>query len=154
MKRFIHLLLAVALAVICTGCRQKIGDINIFQYQIRSITPAPSLKGVDGVVALEVRNNGPKVTISSITGTVRHNGADFVAFSTGGFDLPARTTTWIELGGSALLCEGVSLLNVLPLVKGFDASKFSISFVADVKMGALKMKLQKKDVPLDKMITK
>lgn len=150
MNRISRIFALVMMAMLCTCCG-KIGDISVFQYKIKSIG-MDSLRSAHGVVSLEVRNNGPKITITSVSGRVFQNGMPLGTFSTGSFDLPSQITQWVDIDGKVGIESNVSILSLISMVSSFDVKQFSISFTAEVKMGMVKTQIKRDNIPLSKFI--
>ena len=150
MKRISRIFALVAVALLCSCCG-KIGDISVFQYKIKNIG-MDSFRSAHGVVSLEVRNNGPKITITSVSGTVFQNGMPLGTFSTDSFTLPSQITQWVDISGNVAIESNVSILSLISMVSSFDVKQFSISFVADVKMGMVKTQIKRDNLPLSRFI--
>lgn len=150
MKRISRIFALIAALLLCTCCG-KIGDISVFQYKIKNIG-MDSFRSAHGVVSLEVRNNGPKITVTSVSGTVFQNGMPLGNFKTDSFDLPSQITQWVDISGNVSIEGNVSILSLISMVSSFDVNQFSISLVAEVKSGMTKVQIKKNNIPLNRFI--
>ena len=124
MKKFVAAVAAFLLILAFSrDASAQLSNLKFGSYKITSINPQ-SLRSVAGTVQFACTNSGPGFTMSNITGTVYKKGVAFL----NGYSQPVNVrsgATTAVVNGTATLCEGISLWDVLSCV-AFNANDYTI----------------------------
>lgn len=144
--KYAMLVLAVASLGMC-GCA-KFKQIRPVSANLESITPM-GMKSIEAVIAVEIDNPAAQVSLSKIEGVVYYSGKVFGRVAVDPFILNARSLEKYHLRAALTLDGGVSLMDLMPLLKGnvIDGLTIDLNAKASLKGGASK-KFELQNVPL------
>jgi hypothetical protein len=147
--RYALLVLAVAMTCLC-GC-SKFKQIRPVSANLESVTPT-GLRSVEAVVAVEVDNPAAQVALSEIEAVISRSGKVFGRVAVDPFILEARSLEKYSLNAVLTLDGGVSLLDLMSLLKSNVIEEFTIDFQvkASLKGGASK-RMVFEDIPLKEL---
>lgn len=149
-KIFIYVAIFTLFAT--TESYAQFDKVSFGKYGISSITPK-GLRSVAGEAWINVTNFSKPFKVSNIKGLVYKKGKPFVSGTANSFQV-ASGTKRLPIKGSASLCNGVSLWNVLSLLS-FDAKEYAVDVSMTVTTSNGKQKvISKKKVPLTKLLKK
>ncbi|MBO4339897.1 MAG: hypothetical protein J5835_00515 [Bacteroidales bacterium] len=130
MKRFGHIVILLAAALMASGCGvSKLKDVRISSWDYKYITPTSS-RSVDALLLLGIDNPGPAVKVTGLAGNLKYGDRSLVDITGEELLLDGKTEKVYELPCSASLSEGVSLLSLIPLLSQDSAHKLK----ADLRM--------------------
>ncbi len=147
MKRFI-LIIAASVLTLSLSAQSNLG-ITFGNYRITSIQPQ-SFSSVNGSVALEVTNSSTPFTLSQIRGAVYKNGRRFIEGTAGDIFVASGAST-LSIAGTASLCDGVGLLEVLRCFY-FDVNDYAIDISLIYTRGGNSTAIEKKNIPLSSFL--
>lgn len=150
-ERILVLLAAALVTLLACGC-SKVKDIRVTSCSVDSFTPV-GLRAAEARLSLCVDNPAMAFTLSDISGTLYYKGKDFIAYSAQPISVQARCTAVYPLEAAASLSEGVSVLQLLNLLRDYDVEDFSTTLSARVRLrnGVSKM-LHFKDIPIKDLL--
>lgn len=157
MRRVLKILLILAASAVMTACSScsKLGDITVSGYNIVSLRPQ-GFRCIVGTVSIEQTNNGPTVTVTSLDGKI-FKGDDLMGTITleEPLILPGPKTCWTDINAKIVLEPNFSALTMARMLRNTEMlSEFTLSFKATMKVGPLKAKYWKNDIPLTRLIKK
>lgn len=122
------LLVAALLAV--SGCAiTKIREIRVVSAGVKYIVPTSS-RSMDGVLLLGIDNPSITFTAQEVQGVVKYYDREMVRFTAGPLPVQARSVQVYELPCTAVLCDKVSLLDLLAMA----AKRSMDGMTVDVKL--------------------
>lgn len=129
MKKFAKLLVAVAIALAASvSAHAQFSNLSYYSVKVTSISLA-GFTSVNGSVKADINNEGDKLVITGIKGTLYRNGAEFFR-GTGKDVVIPKGRKEITFSGVAQLSSFTLLFSVFSMKSGFDFS----GFTADVEM--------------------
>jgi len=147
-------LLAILLVAVMTVSCNKFKEIEVTSCELSSVTPK-GFRSVDAVLAVGVHNPTVSFTLSDVSGCVR-NGELVIATFTGGPVTVAKKSDQVyDLPCTMMLEEGLSLFEILNLVKNKDFEGYVIDVAGTVSLAkGVKKKLEYKDLPISDLLDK
>lgn len=137
----------VASVLLCGGC-VNFSKVGVSDMKVRSYTPK-SFSSLDMKCELSVENGSQEFTVSSLEGTIVHQGRNMANISVDPVTVLARTSAVYPVHGVVRLEDGVSLLNVISLANGFKPDEYTVNVSGILQpKGGAKFKISRKDVPL------
>ncbi len=152
MKRNARIFIALTAALVClTSCMEKYRQIGITSFDVESVSPT-GMKSAEARVKVGVHNPAGTVQLRDINGVLRHDSTTLVILRATDVRLAPRCDSTYTLWVTGNLAEGVSLLNVVPLLhaNGLEAVTADLSARATLKNG-LGKDIAFKDIPLKDM---
>ncbi len=152
MKRNVILTLALSvIAALCLSGCVKPHDIKITSAAVESVTPT-GFRSAEGVLSVGIHNPGFKFKVCNIHGTLFHQGSSVADFTADDLEVEKKSDKKYSVAGSAQLSNGVSLLSVLSMVRNLKAEEYTVDLYATVKAKGLQKNIEKKGVPLTKLM--
>lgn len=147
----IHFLFALLMTVFVLSSCSNYRKISINDYSIESLSPR-GFRAVDAVIGVEVDNPAGAVTISEITGVVKHNGESLASFTSDDLHLDKKTVQKYSLSCSGVLDQSITFMELLK-IPSWNADDVTIDIEAKIRIGkgmAKRFKLH--DVPLSEIM--
>ena len=133
MKLVRHIAKLLVVAVMCMSAAScgvyKVKDIKINSFDVKYVTPT-SARSLDAVLLLGIHNPATSITISNLEGTVKYGEKEIAVVQAGTIPLDKKSDKVYEVPCTATLKDGVSLLNLLPILAMQDPENLS----ADVQL--------------------
>lgn len=141
------LIAAVLLALaVCQGCA-RFKEIRIVSCGVESVL-VKGFKGASAVLSVEVDNPATALTLSDIRGTLNMDGTALATFSAGDMELEKKAVTECSLPVEMSIAGGVSLMELLPMVRNLDLNDVTVDFSLKVKVkNGISRRLEFRDVP-------
>jgi len=138
---------AIACILLASGC-SRIKQIKLLGFSVESVAPS-GLRSLDAVLALHIENPAMQFQLTDLNGVLYYKGKDFANYSSEDITVKGKTTGVYDLPCSANLADGVSLMQVLSLIKDYDIEDFTTdaSVRVTLKKGLSKV-LKFEDVPI------
>lgn len=135
--RYALLVMAVAMSGLC-GCA-KFKQIRPVSAELEAFTPR-GFRAVEAVIALEMDNPASQIALSEIEGVISRSGKVFGRVAVDPFIMNARSVETYHLNVVLTLDEGVSLFELMSLLKSNVLEEFTVDFhaKASLKSGASK----------------
>lgn len=135
--RYALLVMAVAMSGLC-GCA-KFKQIRPVSAELEAFTPR-GFRAVEAVIALEMDNPASQISLSEIEGVISRSGKVFGRVAVDPFIMNARSVETYHLNAVLTLDEGVSLFELMSLLKSNVLEEFTVDFhaKASLKSGASK----------------
>lgn len=135
--RYALLVMVVVMSGLC-GCA-KFKQIRPVSVELESFNPK-GLRAVEAVIALELDNPAAQVSLSEIEGVILRSGKVFGKVAVDPFIMNARSVETYHLNAVLTLDGGVSLFDVMSLLKSNVLEEFTVDFhaTASLKSGASK----------------
>lgn len=152
MKRLIHIL-SLCVAVVLTASCISLDNVKITRATIDNIRPT-GLRSVNISISLEVRNDGPAISVSEAKGTLFAADRAMGSFSIEPVAIAPRQTAWNRLDCSIRLDDNISLLEIIPLIRSGRISDFTVSYEASLGIWIFKKKVKQEKVPLSSFMTR
>lgn len=131
MKKFAIFLTALAVALtVSLPARAQFGNLSYHSAKVTSISLA-GFTSVNGSVKVDISNDGGKLTISGISGTLYRNGSEFFRGKANDIVIPQGRKE-IVISGTATLCSFTSLFSVFSMRSGFNFSGYTADVVMTV----------------------
>ena len=120
----------VAAVVAVSGCSvAKIKDLKVTSVGVKYAVPTSS-RSMDAVLLLGLDNPSISFTVQDVRGVVKYYDREMVQFTAGELPVQARSVQVYELPCTAVLCDQVSLLDLLAIA----AKRSTEGMTADVKL--------------------
>lgn len=147
------LLAILAVAVMSVACN-KFNEIDVTSCEVISLTPR-GFRSVDAVLAVGVHNPTVSFTLSDVTGCIRNGEIVIATFSGGPVTVEKKCDQVYELPCTVMLEEGLSLFEILNLLKtkDFDGYVVDVSGIVSLSKG-VKKKLEFKDIAIESLLDK
>ena len=141
-QRFVRLVTLVACVILAAACN-KFKEIDVTSCEVMSLTPK-GFRSVDAVLGVGVYNP-----------TVRKDDLVIATFSGGPVTIDKKSEKVYELPCTLMLEEGLSLFQVLTLIKTMDFDGYVIDASGVVSLSnGLKKNLQFKEIPVNSLLDK
>jgi hypothetical protein len=148
--RLAALLVLVVLSVACN----KFKEIDVTSCEVASLTPK-GFRSVDAVLAVGVHNPTVSFTLSDVTGSIRNGELTIATFTGGPVTVAKKCDDVYELPCTLMLEEGLSLFEIINLIKTMNFGGYTIDVSGEVSLAnGLKKKLKYTDIPLDSLLDK
>ena len=151
-KRFTRLIVSLLVVMMLglSGCA-KYKQIRPVSAGIENVMPS-GLRSVVLMVAVEIDNPAGQLTLSDLSGVISRSGKVFGRVAVDPFILEARSLEKYSLNAVLTLDGGVSLLDLMSLLKSNVIEEFTIDFQvkASLKGGASK-RMVFEDIPLKEL---
>lgn len=145
MDRIFRILL-IAVLVSLTGC-VNVNRLQVTSFHIDSVTP-DGFRSVSATASATVANGSVGFSVYDIYGTVKRQGQELGVFSVEPFSVKPRSSGKYSVSGELSLAQGISLMEMIAVVKELDIDDFTVDISLKVKArGGAPQKLQLKDVP-------
>ncbi|MBQ7750593.1 MAG: hypothetical protein IJR77_05130 [Bacteroidales bacterium] len=135
-KKRIYLILVMAvLALTLSGCSdlRKAKDIKVTSCGVKYVAPTSS-RSVDAVLLLGIDNPSVAFTVSDVEGQVRRGEKVLGYFTAGEIELEPRTEATYELPCTAVLAEGVSVLEIFAIAMKRSYDDLAADIILRVKL--------------------
>lgn len=154
-KTLIFAILTAVIAVASAGeamaASQKAPKIEVKKYRITDISPEFLNKTVNGTIELTLENRSAPLTLRNINGLIYKHGQEFIKGYCLDITLP-RGISVVTIQGTASLCDGVSILEVLKLIN-FNPDDFSVDFSVNCTFTKGRgLKIERKGIPLRQIL--
>lgn len=150
MKNRLAIIFTALLTLCLTSCG-KINEIGITSTSIVSLSPV-GLRGMNGVFAVGIHNPTFSFTIRNVQGVVYHKGQAMIDFSADDFTVNKKSDDVYQIKGNATLCQGVSLISALGLLKDLNAESYSVDISGTVYAKGLHKTIKRKGLPLSSLM--
>lgn len=150
MKNRLAIIFTALLTLCLTSCG-KINEIGITSTSIVSLSPV-GLRGMNGVFAVGIHNPTFSFTIRNVQGVVYHKGQATIDFSADDFTVNKKSDDVYQIKGNATLCQGVSLISALGLLKDLNAESYSVDISGTVYAKGLHKTIKRKGLPLSSLM--
>ena len=148
-----RLLALLAVAVLSAAC-YNFKDIEITSCELASLEPK-GFRAVDAVLQVGVNNPTVSITLSDVTGAIRNGDLVVATFGGGPVTIDRKSEKVYELPCTVKLEEGLSLFQVLTLIKTMDFDGYVCDVTGTVALkNGLKKKLEFKDIPINSLMDK
>ena len=152
-QRFVRLVTLVACVILAAACN-KFKEIDVTSCEVMSLTPK-GFRSVDAVLGVGVYNPTVSFTLSDVTGNIRKDDLVIATFSGGPITIDKKSEKVYELPCTLMLEEGLSLFQVLTLIKTMDFEGYVIDASGVVSLSnGLKKNLQFKEIPVNSLLDK
>lgn len=122
--------LLVAALFTVSGCAiTRIREIRVASVGVKYIVPTSS-RSLDGVLLLGIDNPSISFTAQEVQGVVKYYDREMIRFTAGPLPVQARSVQVYELPCTAVLCDKVSLLDLLAMAAKRSMDGMSV----DVKL--------------------
>ena len=152
--RFAHIVLRLSALFAALSLSASCGDphdIKLESYDITSLA-LNGLRGVDASLALEINNPSVKLKVTDIEGRLCRDTTTIAYFSAEDFVLKRKCTEVYPINCTMNLDKGVTLLDVLNLVKNYKTSDILVDLSANVSHGPVKRSVVRNGIPVKKLI--
>lgn len=155
MKHRISIIVFLAFsAMLLTGCVGKYKKVSVSSVELESVTPT-SLRSCNAVIAVQINNPAPSFKLKDIEATVKRNGDVFGTVTADPVALDGKCERVYRLPLQAQLAEGIGVVQLLALYKGFKPEEFTIDVKARADVvGKVGKDIEYNDVPLSKLMKK
>lgn len=155
MKRKVSIIVFLALAaVLFTGCVGKYKKVSVSSCELQSVVPT-SLRSCNAVVAVGINNPAPSFKLKDIEATVKKNGDVFGTIVADPVAVDGKCERVYQIPLQAQLAEGIGVVQLLALYKGFNPEDFTIDVKARADVvGKIGKNIEYNDVPLSKLMKK
>ncbi len=143
-------LLACAVLSGCSGL-SKVKDIKVTSCGLESCS-LKGLRSVDAVLAVGIDNPTFAFKVTDVSGVVKYNGEDFATYTADTIRVDRKCSRVYDLPCSATLCDGISLMKLMQIMKKGDLEGFTTDVTATVKLkSGAGTTLRLKDIDLNKI---
>ena len=140
---------ATMMLAVSAPAHAQLGDLKFGSYKVTSVVPT-SFTSLDGTVAISVTNPVSKINITGISGVVYKGDVPFLIGSADDVVIPSGTTELSVTGHAAL--ESVSSLFALVRNPTIDPAAYTIDVKADIRIRGRKYPVEKKGIPLSRIL--
>lgn len=141
---FLIVILAVFLV---QGCA-KFKDVRIVSCRVESVS-LKGLRGVSAVLSAAVENPAAAMTLSDISGRIRLGDREMGTFSAEPVVIEGRTVSECPVHVTFSLDSSLSLLELVPMVRGLDPGRLTADVSLKVKIrGGAARRVKLEGVPL------
>ena len=153
MRRFVLLLVVSVVSFLSSGeCKAQYDVLKFGDFGVSVVTPMGP-RAVKGAVWVEVENPQVGFTVSKVEGRLYRNGVALIEGCADDYYVPNGNTK-LTLTGTATLCPGASIFDVLGLIL-FDPTLYTVDIKAVITDdGAEPVVKEVKDVPILTLLKK